>query len=323
MLTYKKAGVDIDKGDALVDYIKKRSPSIGGFSGLLPLGVDGGRNHCLVATTDGVGTKLKIAFTLDRHETVGIDLVAMCANDLITCGAKPLAFLDYYATGRLDLEKSKRILDGILDGCRQAKSVLLGGETAEMPGFYPPGEYDLAGFAVGVVDKRKAIDGSRIRPGDALVGLPSTGLHSNGFSLVRKVFKGPELKRWGPRLLTPTKIYVRDIQRLMDGLKRKGHAVLGMAHITGGGIPENVPRILPLNCKAVFHTSAWKVPSVFREIQRRGRVPEKEMWRTFNMGIGMVLAVRPAALPMTLKLLPQARRVGEIARGRREAVLRH
>ncbi|MFA5140469.1 MAG: phosphoribosylformylglycinamidine cyclo-ligase [Elusimicrobiota bacterium] len=323
MLTYKKSGVDIDKGDALVDYIKKRAPRIGGFSGLLPLGVDDNGHHCLVATTDGVGTKLKVAFTLDRHETVGIDLVAMCANDLITCGARPLAFLDYYATGRLDLEKSKRILDGILNGCRQANSVLLGGETAEMPGFYPPGEYDLAGFAVGVVDKRNAIDGSKIRPGDILVGLPSTGLHSNGFSLVRKVFKGPELKRWGPKLLIPTRIYVRDIQRLMCGLKKRNQTVLGMAHITGGGIPENVPRILPANCRAVFHTSAWKIPAVFREIQRRGRVPETEMWRTFNMGLGMVLVVRSSALSLTLKLLPQARPVGEIVRGRREAVLCH
>src|SRR5208282_4057699 len=251
MLTYKKAGVDIDLADKLVEHIQKNAPAIGGFAGLFPLDLVGG-DWCLVACTDGVGTKLKIAFELDLHETVGIDLVAMCVNDLITCGAKPLFFLDYYATGKLDLERSKRVLAGIMEGCRQGHSVLLGGETAEMPGFYKSGEYDLAGFAVGIVRKSEAIDGTQIRPGDLILGLPSTGFHSNGFSLVRKVFKKADLKRFGRQLLAPTKIYVEDFERLKDGLGKEGQQILGLAHITGSGLPGNVPRFLPNNCKAVI-----------------------------------------------------------------------
>jgi len=318
MLTYKKAGVDIEKGDALVDFIKTKAPAIGGFSGLFPLDLEQGARYSLVATTDGVGTKLKVAFALDKHETVGIDLVAMCVNDLITCGAKPLLFLDYYATGKLDLDVSKRIMVGILEGCRQGESVLLGGETAEMPGFYPPKEYDLAGFSVGIVDQRSVIDGSKILPGDLILGLPSSGVHSNGYSLVRQVFKGRSLKEWGPTLITPTIIYVKDIQRLIAGLRKEEQSVLGMAHITGGGIPENVPRILPKRCKAVFRRDAWEIPEVFQEIQRRGRVPEREMWRTFNMGIGMVIVLRPGSLGLARRLLPQARLIGEIVAGKNE-----
>lgn len=320
-LTYKKSGVDIDKANALVEHLRKKSRAIGGFSGLFPLNLERGGRHCLVATTDGVGTKLKVAFTLDRHETIGIDLVAMSVNDLITCGAKPLIFLDYYATGRLDVKRSKRVLDGILEGCRRAGTVLLGGETAEMPGFYPKGEYDLAGFAVGLVERRSVIDGSKIFPGDLILGLPSSGLHSNGFSLVRKVFKGRALKSWGRTLLTPTRLYVEDVATLVGGLRKAEQIALGMAHITGGGIPENLPRILPGRCKAVIHAGAWRIPSIFREIQRRGRVPEADMWRTFNMGMGMLIVIRPNSLDLARKLLPHAKLIGEIKGGRREVVL--
>ncbi|MBI5243228.1 MAG: phosphoribosylformylglycinamidine cyclo-ligase [Elusimicrobia bacterium] len=321
-MTYKKAGVDIDLADKLVDYIRKKAPAIGGFTGLVPLKLGGAGEWLLAATTDGVGTKLKLAFELDRHQTVGIDLVAMCANDLITCGAKPLLFLDYYAVGRLDLERSKRVLDGILEGCRLGRLVLLGGETAEMPGFYLPGEYDLAGFAVGIVRKDEVIDGSKISPGDLILGLPSSGVHSNGFSLVRKAFHGRELRERARKLLTPTRIYVPDIQRLVEGLRRSGQTVLGLSHITGGGIPENVPRILPKNCRAAFRKKAWKVPAVFREIQGRGNVPEAEMWRTFNMGIGMAVVIRPNALELSRKLLPDALLIGEIVPGKAGVVFK-
>lgn len=322
MLTYKKSGVDIDKANSLVKYLKKKAPAIGGFAGLYPLNLDGKKSrHCLVASTDGVGTKLKIAFKMDRHETIGIDLVAMCVNDLITCGAKPLIFLDYYATGRLNVERSKKILQGILDGCQQAGAALLGGETAEMPGFYPSGEYDLAGFAVGLVDRKEVIDGTKIYPGDRILGLPSTGLHSNGYSLVRKVFKGRALKTWGKRLLTPTRIYVDDIGRLLKGFKKEKNIVLGMAHITGGGLPENVRRFLPRHCKAVIHKKYWRVPRIFTEVQKRGKVPDADMWRTFNMGIGLVFVVRPNSVKLAQKILPQAKLLGEIVAGRRTVVL--
>jgi phosphoribosylformylglycinamidine cyclo-ligase len=322
MLTYKKSGVDIDKADSLVQYIKKKAPSIGGFAGLYPLKIDGKSRQCLVASTDGVGTKLKVAFQMNKHETIGIDLVAMCVNDLITCGAKPLIFLDYYATSKLNVERSKKILHGILDGCSQAGAALLGGETAEMPDFYPKGEYDLAGFAVGMVDKRDIIDGKKIFPGDVIMGLPSTGLHSNGYSLARKVFKGKALKTWGKKLLNPTKIYVEDIELLIRGLKKENQIVVGMAHITGGGLPDNVRRVLPKRAKAVIRRSAWRIPKIFGEIQKRGKVPEADMWRTFNMGIGMVFVLRPDSVELAQKLLPEAKVIGEIVSGSREVVLK-
>ncbi|MFA6093814.1 MAG: phosphoribosylformylglycinamidine cyclo-ligase [Elusimicrobiota bacterium] len=315
-MTYKKSGVNIDLADKLVDFIQTKAPCIGGYSGLLPLKLAETGDYLLAATTDGVGTKLKLAFEFDSHHTVGIDLVAMNVNDLITCGAKPLLFLDYYAMGKLELDKSKRILEGILEGCRQGRMVLLGGETAEMPGFYPPGEYDLAGFAVGIVHKKDLIDGSKIRPGDVLLGLPSTGAHSNGYSLIRKVFHGQALRRWRKALLMPTKIYVEDVQTLTDGLRKAGHDVLGLAHITGGGIPENLPRILPKDCTAVVRKGSWEVPPVLAELQKRGGVPDADMWRTFNMGVGMIAVVRPQALKLARKLLPQARVIGEIVRGK-------
>ncbi len=316
MLTYKKSGVNTDLADKLVGHLRRSSRAIGGFAGFFPLDLNGGGPYNLVACTDGVGTKLKIAFTLNRHETVGIDLVAMCVNDLITCGAKPLIFLDYYATGRLDLRKSKRIMAGILEGCRRSRSALLGGETAEMPGFYPKGEYDLAGFAVGIVGRSEVIDGSKIFPGDLILGLPSSGLHSNGFSLVRKVFRGAELRKRGRTLLTPTHIYVDEIARLKSRLHEKNQIILGLSHITGGGLVGNVPRILPRGAKAVLHSHAWKIPKIMGEVQERGRVPVAEMWRTFNMGIGMVIVIRPNTLSLALEVLPEAKLIGEIVAGR-------
>jgi phosphoribosylformylglycinamidine cyclo-ligase len=321
-LTYRKSGVNIDLADKLVDHIQKKAPAIGGFAGLFPLDINGDGPYQLVACTDGVGTKLKIAFALNKHETIGIDLVAMCVNDLITCGAKPLIFLDYYATGKLELKRSKSIMTGIIEGCRQGRSALLGGETAEMPGMYPNGEYDLAGFSVGIVKQSELIDGTKIFPGDLILGLRSSGLHSNGYSLVRQVFKGPLLKKWGPKLLTPTRIYVPEITKLSEGLRAKGQIILGLSHITGGGIVENVPRMLPKGCRAIFRKGAWSVPQVFTEIQRRGNVPDAEMWRTFNMGIGMVIVIRPNSLFLAQKLLPEATLIGEIVKGKNEVELR-
>lgn len=318
-LTYRKSGVDIDLADKLVDHIAKKAPAIGGFAGLFPLNLDGKGPWELVACTDGVGTKLKLAFALDRHDTIGVDLVAMSVNDLVCCGAKPLIFLDYYATGKLDLKRSKKIIAGIMEGCRQGRCVLLGGETAEMPGMYPDGEYDLAGFAVGVVKRDEVIDGSKIFPGDLILALPSSGLHSNGYSLVRQVFKTKsDLARWGKTLLTPTRIYVDEVLRLQDAFRAQNKIILGLSHITGGGLVENVPRILPRGRKAVFRKDAWKRPPVFAEIARRGGVPEREMWRTFNMGLGLVIVIRPDSLELARKTLPEARLVGEIVEGKHE-----
>ena len=318
-LTYRKSGVNIDLADKLVDHIAKKAPAIGGFAGLFPLNLDGKGPWELVACTDGVGTKLKLAFALDRHDTIGVDLVAMSVNDLVCCGAKPLIFLDYYATGKLDLKRSKKIIAGIMEGCRQGRCVLLGGETAEMPGMYPEGEYDLAGFAVGVVKRDEVIDGSKIFPGDLILALPSSGLHSNGYSLVRQVFKNPrDLAKWGKTLLAPTRIYVDDVLRLQDAFRAENKIILGLSHITGGGLVENVPRILPRGRKAIFRKDSWKRAPVFDEIQRRGAVPDREMWRTFNMGLGLVIVIRPDSLELAKKTLPEARLVGEIVTGKHE-----
>jgi len=317
-LTYRKSGVNIDLADKLVDHIQAKAPAIGGFAGLFPLDLDGSGPWDLVACTDGVGTKLKLAFALDKHDTIGIDLVAMSVNDLICCGAKPLIFLDYYATGKLKLNTSKKIIAGIMEGCRQGHCVLLGGETAEMPGMYPKDEYDLAGFAVGIVKRKDVIDGSKIYPGDLILGLPSSGLHSNGYSLARQVFKGKDLAKFGKALLTPTRIYVDEVNALTKALRAEEGIIMGLSHITGGGLVENVPRILPRGRKAVFRQNSWKMPPIFREIQRRGNVPEKEMWRTFNMGLGLVIVIRPESLKAALKALPEAKVVGEIVEGKHE-----
>ncbi len=317
-LTYRKSGVNIDLADKLVDHIQSKAPAIGGFAGLFPLDLDGDGPWELVACTDGVGTKLKLAFALDKHDTIGIDLVAMSVNDLVCCGAKPLIFLDYYATGKLKLQTSKKIIAGIMEGCRQGRCVLLGGETAEMPGMYPKDEYDLAGFAVGIVKRKDVIDGSKIYPGDLILGLPSSGLHSNGYSLARQVFKGKDLAKFGKALLTPTRIYVDEVAALTKALRAEEGIIMGLSHITGGGLVENVPRILPRGRKAIFRKDAWKMSPLFREIQRRGNVPEKEMWRTFNMGLGLVIVIRPESLKAALKALPEAKIVGEIVEGKHE-----
>ena len=322
MITYKKSGVDIKLADKFTEFLEKKSKAIGGFAGLLPV-PEMKNKYSLVASTDGVGTKLKLAFLLDRHDTIGIDLVAMCVNDLLCCGARPLLFLDYYATGKLDLPRSKKIIAGILEGCRQGESALLGGETAEMPGFYQPGEYDLAGFSVGIVKNSEILDGRRVRAGDALIGLPSTGFHSNGFSLIRRVLDSKKLlKKYAARLLTPTRIYVKDINKLRAALKKQKHDVLALAHITGSGIPGNLPRVLPKHLGAVVHTNTWKVPPLMREIQKLGNIPEPDMWDSFNMGLGMIAAVRPAALKTALKTLKGSRLIGEVVKGRNEVVLR-
>ena len=322
MTTYKKSGVDIKLADRFTEFLEKKSKAIGGFAGLLSIPETRGE-YSMVASTDGVGTKLKIAFLLDRHDTIGIDLVAMCVNDLVCCGARPMLFLDYYATGRLDLARSKKIIEGILEGCRQGESVLLGGETAEMPGFYKAGEYDLAGFSVGIVRNSEALDGRKVRPGDVLVGLPSTGFHSNGFSLIRKVLdrKGL-LEKYAARLLTPTKIYVKDLNRLRAALRRQGHDVLALAHITGSGIPGNLPRVLPKTMGALVLKDSWEVPPIMREIQRLGDIPERDMWDSFNMGIGMIAVMRPAAAKTALRTMKGAVVVGEVVKGKNEVLLK-
>lgn len=297
-LTYKDAGVDIDAGAELVKRIAKMAPGIGGFGGLFPFG-----DSFLVAGTDGVGTKLKLAFETGIHDTIGVDLVAMSVNDIVTSGAKPLFFLDYFATSHLDVDLAEKVMKGIVDGCKQSDCVLLGGETAEMPDFYAEGEYDLSGFAVGVVKKDAVIDGKTISVGDVLIGLPSSGVHSNGFSLVRRVLaqSGLSLKdvlpgnenesvTLGAALMAPTVIYVKQV---LDMVSRGG--VKGIAHITGGGFTDNIPRIFPKGLGAVVNTNSWEVPSIFKWIQKSGRIEDSEMLRTFNMGIGMVIVASQEA----------------------------
>jgi len=297
MVTYKEAGVDIDAGAELVKRLQKMCPEIGGFGGLFPIG-----DNYLVASTDGVGTKLKLAFECDQHDTIGIDLVAMCVNDILTSGARPLFFLDYFATSDLDVDQAEQVLKGILAGCQEAGCVLLGGETAEMPGFYRSGEYDVSGFAVGIVSKDKLIDGSQIVSGDCLVGIPSSGFHSNGFSLVRKFVLHEREK-----LLTPTRIYVQLIQQIQEKFTIKG-----MAHITGGGLTENVPRMFPKGFGAKIDKNSWTIPEVFHLLEN---IPEEEMFRTFNMGIGMVLAVPPEQVDAVCREFPECIPIGEVIEG--------
>jgi phosphoribosylformylglycinamidine cyclo-ligase len=305
-VTYKDAGVDITAGNSFVNLIKPLVKAtsrpevladIGGFGGLFSLNTAKYKNPVLVSGTDGVGTKLKIAFMADRHDTVGIDLVAMCVNDIIVQGAEPLFFLDYLATGKLLPEKAAEIVKGIAEGCKLAGCALIGGETAEMPGFYSDGEYDVAGFTVGVVDRDSIIDGSCIAVGNRLIGIASSGLHSNGYSLARKLIFDhlkleidSELPGTGNSvadvLLTPTRIYVRSILNLL-----KDFSIKGIAHITGGGLLENVPRVLPKGCIAKIHLNSWERPILFDILRDAGNVERDEMYRTFNMGIGMVLAV--------------------------------
>ncbi len=301
-LSYRDAGVDIEAGDALVDRIKQvvrktMRPEVvgglGGFSALcrIPAGY---RAPLLVSGTDGVGTKLRLAMQLNRHEHIGIDLVAMCVNDLLVCGAEPLFFLDYYATGHLDLETAATVIAGIGNGCEQAGCALVGGETAEMPGMYHGDDYDLAGFCVGVVEEDEVLDGHLVRAGDALVALPSSGVHSNGYSLVRKILEvagtDPNYRLAGGSLadilMEPTRIYVRLVHELMEHFP-----VHAMAHITGGGIPGNLPRVLPSGTCARIDTQSWVWPEVFRWLQHHGGVNTDEMYRTFNCGVGMILVM--------------------------------
>ena len=311
MVTYKQAGVDIERAEKLIKRIKGMVRGIGGFSGLFPIEVAKYEKPFLVAATDGVGTKLKIAQFLKKHNTVGIDLVAMCVNDIITCGAKPIFFLDYFATGKLELGVAQEVIKGIHNGCVQSGCILLGGETAEMPGFYKRGEYDLAGFCVGIVEKKEVVDGKEIEPGDIIFGLPSSGLHSNGFSLLRKIFSQKEWISLRKELLRPTKIYVKDVLSVKS-------IVRGIAHITGGGFIDNIPRILPQGCQALIRKGSWKVPGIFHLVQKKGKIQEGEMFHTFNMGIGMVLIVSPAKRKMLLSRLPQAEPIGEVVSGRRQ-----
>jgi phosphoribosylformylglycinamidine cyclo-ligase len=319
--SYAEAGVNIDAGNEAVRRIKplvqgtmrpEVLSGIGGFAGLFALPGGKYRQPVLVSGCDGVGTKLKVAFALDKHDTIGIDCVAMCVNDILVQGAEPLFFLDYLAVGHLVPEKVEQIVRGVAEGCRQAGCTLLGGETAEMPGFYPPGEYDLAGFAVGVVEKEDIIDGSTIVPGDVLLGLGSNGLHSNGFSLVRRVLMdngrldlgrpvGALQNSLGEELIEPTRIYVPSILDLL-----KHVFVKGMAHITGGGLVENVVRVLPRGTKAVIKAGSWPVPAIFDLVRQEGQVAETEMVRTFNLGIGFVVVVAADDATRARKILTDA-----------------
>ena len=334
-LSYRDAGVNIDAGNSLVEKIKPIAArtarpgvlaGLGGFGALFEIPVGRYRQPVLVSGTDGVGTKLKLAIDFGQHDTIGIDLVAMCVNDIIVQGAEPLFFLDYYATGRLDVEVAAAVIHGIGQGCELAGAALVGGETAEMPGMYKDEDYDLAGFCVGVVEKDRIIDGSQVAVGDVLIGLASSGPHSNGYSLIRKVievtgaslhddFHGQSL---GATLLTPTRIYVRPLLTLLEQVR-----VHALAHITGGGLLENIPRVLPDHTCAVINGSAWPRPPIFAWLQQQGKVADQEMYRTFNCGIGMVICVAPSDAEKTLALLQQlgeqAWRIGHIEQLQGEA----
>lgn len=316
-LSYKDAGVDIDAGNALIERIKgvakrTRRPEVmaglGGFGALFEL-PKGYHEPVLVSGTDGVGTKLKLALELNRHDHIGIDLVAMCANDLIVAGAEPLFFLDYYATGKLDVEIATRVVTGIGKGCELAGASLVGGETAEMPGMYEGEDYDLAGFCVGIVEKSKIIDGTKVASGDLLIGLPASGPHSNGYSLIRKIIEVSQADlqqdlngtSLGEALMQPTRIYVK---ALLDLFKQVD--VRALSHITGGGLLENIPRVLPTNSVAVIDTQSWQQPAVFEWLQTHGNVTDTEMYRTFNCGVGMVIVIAAEDQDKTLAALSKA-----------------
>ncbi len=336
--SYKEAGVDVTAGYKSVELMKKHIAKtktdgvisgIGGFGGLFQPNLSGMEEPVLVSGTDGVGTKLKLAFLLDKHDTIGIDCVAMCVNDVVCGGAKPLFFLDYMALGKNEPEKVAEIVSGVAEGCVQSGCALVGGETAEMPGFYPIDEYDLAGFAVGIVDKKKIIDGSELEEGDVLIGLASSGVHSNGFSLVRKVFginaetvykEYDELEKpLGETLLTPTKIYVKPLLSLIENVKVKA-----VSHITGGGFYENIPRMLKDGMSAQIVKSAVPVLPIFNIIQREGNISEHDMFNTFNMGVGMVIAVGKDDADKALNVLENAGEkafvLGEVVSGDKEVI---
>lgn len=314
-LSYRDAGVDIDAGNELVEKIKSsvastKRPgvmgSLGGFGGLFELPLDRYQHPVLVSGTDGVGTKLKLAIQLGKHDTIGIDLVAMCVNDILVLGAEPLFFLDYYATGALDTRIAADVIEGIAEGCRQSGAALIGGETAEMPGMYQAGDYDLAGFCVGIVEKDSAIDGSKVVPGDVLIALASSGPHSNGYSLIRKIIEvsASDLSEdcdgvsLADALLAPTTIYVSALKDIISNID-----VHALAHITGGGLLENLPRVLPENTCGVINTSSWSMPAVFEWLQQNGNVEQLEMFRTFNCGIGMVIVAPEKDAESILQIL--------------------
>lgn len=331
-ITYKSSGVDIDESERFIERIKEKLPHIGGFSGIFPLKIADYKDPVLVATTDGVGTKLLICEMAQKYSTIGIDLVAMVVNDLIVYGAEPLFILDYYATGKLQLERAEEIITGIIEGCRQAKCLLLGGETAELPGIYDSDQFDLAGFGVGVVSRDKIIDGKRIKTNDVLIGLASNGLHSNGYALARKVLLEKnklsldtyfeELEETlGECLLRPTIIYSKIIMDLVNNFDIKG-----IAHITGGGIRGNLARILPYRVDAELYADSWEIPPIFEMIQRLGPVETEEMFRVFNMGIGMILVV-DTMLPERIidfceKKGQKAYVIGSIVRGAGNVIIR-
>jgi len=339
-ITYKSSGVDVDEGQRAVKLMKEHVKStfnsnvladIGGFGGLFSLNINDYKEPVLVAGTDGVGTKLKLAFMMDKHDTIGQDCVAMCVNDILCQGGKPLFFLDYIATGKLVGEKIAQIVGGIAEGCKLAGSALIGGETAEMPGLYNKNEYDLAGFAVGIVDKTKVITGDNIEEGDIILGLSSSGIHSNGYSLVRRLFFDildmkttdyvEELeKTLGEELLKPTKIYVKPILGLIKEI-----SVKGIAHITGGGFYENIPRILPENVDAKIDVDAWEVPPIFKLIKQKGNISDKEMFSTFNMGVGMAIVISKEDVDKSIQLLnslgESANIIGEIVKGQKQVIL--
>tara|TARA_R110002073_G_scaffold20090_1_gene72503 strand:- start:18 stop:1043 length:1026 start_codon:yes stop_codon:yes gene_type:complete len=316
-LSYRDAGVDIDAGDRLIQNIKPHAKrtlrpevltGIGSFGALFEISKKY-INPVLVSGTDGVGTKLKLAFQLNQHDSIGIDLVAMSVNDILVLGAEPLFFLDYFACGKLNVDIATAVVSGIAKGCEQAGCALIGGETAEMPGMYPQGEYDLAGFAVGAVEKERIIDGSTIQAGDAIIGLASSGAHSNGYSLIRKIIENKHIdlssdfygKTLSDAIMTPTRIYVRPLLELMKQIPIKG-----MAHITGGGLIENIPRVLPKTVSAVLQKDSWDMPSLFHWLQQQGNVADNEMARVFNCGIGMALVVAPHHVQDTLSILRAA-----------------
>ncbi len=348
-LTYKDAGVDIDAGNNLVPaYLKHMrstfNPQVlqndGGFAGLFQLqGSPGLANKksdpLLVSATDGVGTKLKIAFAMDKHDTVGIDLVAMSINDILVQGAAPLFFLDYVATGHVESHVMEQVVAGIAEGCKQAGCALLGGETAELPGFYKKGEYDLAGFGVGVVERNKVIDGKSVKPNDIILGLPSVGIHSNGYSLARKALlevgklslktKIKELGcTLGEELLRPTKIYAKPLVSVLNSYKTK-KPIKALAHITGGGLIENIPRILPKNCNAEINLESFEVPAIFKLIAKKGKIASKELFRVFNMGIGMVMIVNKSnATSIINKMEKQGQQcliIGKVVKGKKSVNL--
>ncbi len=334
--SYKKAGVDVTAGYKSVELIKKCVQStytdgvisdLGGFGGLFAPNIKNMKEPILVSGTDGVGTKLKLAFLLNKHDTIGQDCVAMCANDIICCGATPLFFLDYVALGKNVPEVVATIVKGVTDGCKMAGCALVGGETAEMPGFYPIDEYDLAGFCVGIVDKEKIIDSNSIKVGDKVIGIASSGVHSNGFSLVRKVFDvnkenlneyRQELgKTLGESLLEPTKIYVKPILKVLESVNIKG-----ISHVTGGGFYENLPRMLNDKVALNINKNSYEIPAIFKLIQKEGNIPERDMYNTFNMGIGMAIIVSPENVEKTLDILKaegeMAYEIGEVVEGNKE-----